>query len=146
MILILPWRCCNSSVVCNLFICFFCVCHCVCHCVCFIVCVLFALFSSNVNCIVYAHMYVHSFSYCVTKLEIRWLYLSLIEIKTDSPSSPQIQLPCPTPSSFPLLFSPPLSHHNAIYLDYFIVLFHFHKPFIIWLCVISGQSLCFFNL
>ena len=57
----------------------------VCHCVCFIVCVLFArFFSSNVNCIVYAHMYVHSFSYLLNKLELGgYTYLQL---KTNSPS------------------------------------------------------------
>ena len=51
----------------------------VCHCVCFIVCVLFArFFSSNVNCIVYAHMYVHSFSYLLNKLELGgYTYLQL---------------------------------------------------------------------
>ena len=51
----------------------------VCHCVCFIDCVLFArFFSSNVNCIVYAHMYVHSFNYLLNKLELGgYTYLQL---------------------------------------------------------------------
>ena len=39
----------------------------------------FLYFSSHDNCIVYALMYVYIFSYLVNKLEIRWLYLSLIE-------------------------------------------------------------------
>ena len=36
-------------------------------------------FCSNVNCIVYPLMYVHIFSYLVNKLDIWWVYLSLIE-------------------------------------------------------------------
>ena len=44
------------------------------------VCVLFAYsflyFSSHDDCIVYARMHVHIFSYLVNKIEIWWLYLS----------------------------------------------------------------------
>ena len=39
---------------------------------------LLVFFPSNVNCIVYAHMYVHSFSYLVNKLELGgYTYLQL---------------------------------------------------------------------
>ena len=39
---------------------------------------LLVFFSSNVNCIVYAHMYVHSFSYLLNKLELGgYTYLQL---------------------------------------------------------------------
>ena len=46
----------------------------------FHLCIICYFYSSNVNCIVYARMYVHSFSYCVNKLDIQLLYLSPIEI------------------------------------------------------------------
>ena len=52
---------------------------CMFHCLC-IIC---AFFPSNVNCIVYAHMYVHSFSYLVNKLELGgYTYLQLKKLST----------------------------------------------------------------
>ena len=55
-----------------MFIDFFFVCHCVCLC---IIC----FFPSSVNSTVYTLMYVHIFGYIVNKLEICWVYLSLID-------------------------------------------------------------------
>ena len=46
-------------------------------------CIIFSFFSSNVNCIVYAHMYMYVdiFSYLVNKLATRWLYLHVSQIE-----------------------------------------------------------------